>query len=212
MSNGPMETCLHQYACCPPALLSFGSSYEVCHCLFAFLLILTPLTLQGHSFFVSPQSHGLCEGSGSIGGPRCERNTSGEYTHSSSSVRFFSPILVLHSSIDASAQLPHPHTMYSHQLLHPMGPWSLSKPFPISYSLPLVHVIPHRCLGQSRPPPDPSYGLRTSTHDRLYVSMYSCESHSFILLISSDYPNSLFPGFPWPGALSGGGIPSVRRW
>jgi hypothetical protein len=207
-----METCFYHYTCCPLAPLLFYSSHKVCLPLFAFFTILTSLTLQGYPFFPYSLGHGSCERIGSIGGPRCERNTSGEYTLSSSSVRFFSPILVLHSSIDASAQLPHPHTMYSHQLLHPMGPWSLSKPFPISYSLPLVHVIPHRCLGQSRPPPDPSYGLRTSTHDRLYVSMYSCESHSFILLISSDYPNSLFPGFPWPGTLSGGGIPSVRRW
>src|SRR5262245_56021871 len=98
MSNGPMETCLHQYICCLLAPLFFGSSYEVCHPLFAFLLILTPLTLQGHYLFVSSQSHGSWEGSGSIGGPRCEWNTSGEYTHSSSLVRFFSPILPFYRS------------------------------------------------------------------------------------------------------------------
>src|ERR1700729_68733 len=107
-----METFMNHYTCCPLAPLLSGSSHEVCLPLFAFLPILTPLTLQGYSFFAPSLGHGSCEGFGSIGGPRCERNTSGEYTHSSPSVRFFSPILPLHIPIDASALLLYPHTMY----------------------------------------------------------------------------------------------------
>jgi hypothetical protein len=176
--------------------LLFDSSNKVCLPLFAFLPILTPFTLQDHSFSPSPLCHGSCEGFGGIRMPRCEGNALGEYTHSSSSVRFFSPILPFHSPIDISFLLSHPHTIFPHQSPPFRPSCSPSLPPPISPPTSLVHAIPHNCLGHPRPPPYPSTGLSTSIYSRFHVPMPSCGSHSFILPIPLIPQIRFSPGFP----------------